>query len=110
MTIKTKLTLNIVIVLAIIAAVAVTSFVGMSFVKSRLSYLTERSTPFQMRTVEFKKAIKAVTADLVKVNAARTEEDFRANEPEVARSLEEVKKTQEMLKELSGGAAIETYS
>ena len=78
MTIRTKLTLNVVIVILIIAAVAVTSIVGMGFVKSRLQDLTQRSTPFQMRTVEFQRAIQGVTADLIKVATAFTFEEVKS--------------------------------
>ncbi|MDZ4163888.1 MAG: hypothetical protein U1C55_02060, partial [Smithellaceae bacterium] len=65
MTIKTKLTINAVVVLFIVAAVAATSFLGMGFVKSKLFDLTERSTPYQMRSLEFQRAIQSTTADLV---------------------------------------------
>ncbi|MDZ4184302.1 MAG: hypothetical protein U1D97_04895, partial [Desulfuromonadales bacterium] len=65
MTIKTKLTINAVVVLFIVTAVAATSFLGMGFVKSKLFDLTERSTPYQMRSLEFQRAIQSTTADLV---------------------------------------------
>lgn len=55
MTIKTKLTLNVVSVLVIVGAVVTTGVVGLTFIKGKLFYLTERSTPFQMRTMEFQR-------------------------------------------------------
>ncbi|MBI5634167.1 MAG: HAMP domain-containing protein [Nitrospirae bacterium] len=109
MTIKTKLTLNAVIVLAIIVAVAATSLIGMGFIKARLSDLTERSTPFQMRTVEFQRAIQGVTADLTKVSVALNSDELAAYKAEAAKSLNEVNVTQTAIEELSGGAKNETY-
>ena len=51
MKIKTKLTWNVIVVIIIVGTVAQTSILGMGFIKSKLFYLTERSTPFQMRKV-----------------------------------------------------------
>ena len=75
MTIKTKLTLNVIIVFVIIGAVVGTSIIGMGFVKSKLFNLTERSTPFQVRTLELQRAIQGTTADLVKVSASKGMEE-----------------------------------
>lgn len=110
MTIRTKLTLNVIIVILIVGAVSATSFVGMSFVKQKLSYLTERSTPFQMRTVEFQRAVQGVTTDLVKVAAVRNDSDFASTWAEAEKSLEEVKKSQEILESMTGGEKMSAYS
>lgn len=110
MTIKTKLTLNVLIVMVIIGAVTATSIIGLGFVKSKLFYLTERSTPFQMRTVEFQRAIQGVTAELVKVSASRTPEEFAGYRQGAEKALTEVKTAQAALEELSGGAMLETHN
>jgi methyl-accepting chemotaxis protein len=104
MTIRTKLTLNVVIVILIIAGVAATSIIGMGFVKSRLQDLTQRSTPFQMRTVEYQRAIQGATADLTKVAASKNRKDFDVFKVEAERSLAEVQAGQEALKALSSDA------
>jgi len=70
MSIRSKLTVNVVVVLAIIITVVITSVTGMGFVKAKLFELTERSTPFQMRSMELQRAIHAATADLVKVGSS----------------------------------------
>lgn len=108
MTIKTKLTLNVVIVLVIIGAVAATSIIGMGFVKSKLSYLTEHSTPFQMRTIEFQKTIQSTIADLVRVSAANNINEYKSYRSEAEKSLAECRKAQSAIEELSGGAKMET--
>ena len=70
MSIKSKLTVNVVVVLAIISHGGAYSVIGMGFVKAKLFDLTERSTPFQMRSMELQRAIHAATADLVKVGSS----------------------------------------
>lgn len=110
MKIKTKLTWNVITVIVIVGAVAATSVIGMGFVKSKLFYLTERSTPFQMRTVEFQRVIQGTTADLIKVSASRNTEEYKAYRTEAERSLTEVKSTQDALESLSGGEKIETHN
>lgn len=110
MTIKIKLILNVLIVVVIVAAVAVTSIVGMSFVKNKLSYLTERSTPFQMRTVEFQRSIQGVTADLIKIGVSRNKQEYSSYRIESDNSLAEVRANQEKLESLAGGTKMETFA
>ena len=90
MTIKTKLTLNVLIVCITIGAVAAAGITGMLFIKSKLLYLTEQSSPFQMRTVEFQRALQGVTTGLVKVSACRNRQEFDAAKAEADKSLAEV--------------------
>ncbi|MBJ6727232.1 methyl-accepting chemotaxis protein [Geomesophilobacter sediminis] len=110
MTIKTKLTLNVVIVIVIVAAVAVTSIVGMSFVKAKLQDLTQRSTPFQMKTVEFQRALQGTTAELVKLGASRTRADFAAAKAEVDKSLAEAKGVESDLQAMSSDTTVQAHS
>lgn len=109
MTIKTKLTLNVIIVILIVAGVAVTSIVGMGFVNSRLQDLTQRSTPFQMRTVEFQRGIQEATADLIKVSASRNRGEFQTAKSEADKSLAQVQSGQAALQTLSGSVKIQGY-
>lgn len=110
MTIKSKLTLNIVLVLVIIAAVAITSIVGMGFVRGNLINLTEKSTPFQTRTLEFQRAIQGLSSDLIKVSASTNMSDYMAYKKEAERTLTEVKAIQDKLEALSGGTKIDAYA
>lgn len=110
MTIKTKLVLNIVIVLGIVATVVATSIFGMRFISDKLTYLTEKSTPYQMRTLEFQREIQGVTANLFKVNAAATQQELQTFKAEAEKSLAEVKTSQEQLERLTaGGGKHDTY-
>jgi len=106
MKIKAKLTINIVVVLVIVAAVVTTSIFGMLFVSGKLSYLTQHSTPYQMRTLEFQREIQGATASLAKVNAAATTKELEAFRAEAEKSLAEVKAAQSQLELLNGDSKL----
>jgi methyl-accepting chemotaxis protein len=109
MTIKSKLTLNVVIVLGVIVTVALASVIGMGFVKSKLFDLTEKSTPFQMRSMELQRAIHAATADLVKVGASTSQAELKTHRSEAVGSLDQVKKAEEAVSALLAGKEVGTY-
>jgi len=99
-TIKSRLTLNVVIVLSIITVVVLASVIGMGGVKGKLFDLTERSTPFQTRSMELQRAIHAATADLVKVGSAASQEELKNYRGEAEASLDQVKKAEDALTQL----------
>jgi methyl-accepting chemotaxis protein len=108
-TIKSRLTLNVVIVLGIIATVVLASVIGMGGVKSKLFDLTERSTPFQTKSMELQRAIHAATADLVKVGASANQSELKGYEKEADVSLDQVKKAEEGLSALLAGKKSGVY-
>jgi methyl-accepting chemotaxis protein len=108
MTLKTKLTLNVLIILVTVGAVGLTSILGLGFVKGKLLYLTERSTPYQTRTIELDRAIQGTTAELVKVSASQTEAELAAYRKEAERALAEVRSAQARLGELGADASGDT--
>ena len=110
MTIRTRLTINVFVVILIIAAVSLTSFTAMRFIRNKLAYLTEQSTPFQMKTVEFQRAIQGATADLVKLSVADTAEEFSALRQEALASLAEVETAEKELAALSAGSKTGTHA
>lgn len=109
MTIKKKLTLNVIIVLVIVCSVVATSIVGMGSVKNKLFYLTERSTPHQIRTLELQRTLQAATADLIRVSASRSKDEYKTNRAEAEKSLSEVKNSQSALESLLGGTKTDSY-
>lgn len=70
MTIKAKLIINALLTTAIIIAISLASFFSMRFLQEKLSYLTENSTPFQIRTTELQRELQLCITTLIKVNAA----------------------------------------
>jgi len=101
MRIKTKLILNMVIGAIAVWSIVVTSIFVMTFIKGKLSYLTQKSTPYQMRTVEFQKELQSAITDLVKVNAARDLKEFQTFRSEAEKSLSAFKTSQQALEEMS---------
>jgi len=101
MKIKTKLILNMVIGAVAVWSIVITSVFGLTFIKNKLSYLTEKSTPYQIRTVEFQKELQGVITDLVKLNTARTAEEYNLYKGEADKSLVTVKNAQQALEEMS---------
>ena len=101
MKIKTKLILNMVIGAVAIWSIVFTSIFSMTFIKGKLSYLTQKSTPYQMRTVEFQKELQSAITDLVKVNAARDLKEYQTFKTEAEKSLAAFKSSQQALEEMS---------
>jgi methyl-accepting chemotaxis protein len=99
--IKTKLILNMVIGAVAVWSIVITSIFVMTFIKGKLSYLTQKSTPYQMRTVEFQKELQGAITDLVKVNTARDNKEFQTFKAEAEKSLTSFKTSQQALEAMS---------
>ncbi|MBF0327814.1 MAG: methyl-accepting chemotaxis protein [Nitrospirae bacterium] len=93
MTIKKKLYLNMFVTIAGIAIIGGFSIIGMKFVHGNLSMLTERSTPYQLKTVELQRVMQEHTSNLLKVAASTSTQDFNSVKTEAQNSLAGVKKT-----------------
>ncbi|MBI3874237.1 MAG: methyl-accepting chemotaxis protein [Arcobacter sp.] len=104
MTIKGKLKLNITIIFVMVSAVALAGTVGMLLVKEKLSYLTEKSTPYQTKAIELQRAIQSTTADLIKVSVASRINEYNTYQIEAHKSLSDVKNIEEALKKLSNSS------
>ena len=102
MTIRVKLILNVVLITTVIVILFVASFLGMSFIKKKLFYLTEKSTPFQLRTVEFQRAIQTTTSDFIRIGVSRSKQDFNASKAEAEQGLHVVQEAQQALETMSG--------
>ncbi|MDD5456998.1 MAG: methyl-accepting chemotaxis protein [Candidatus Margulisbacteria bacterium] len=109
MNIKFKLNLYTLAFFAIILIISFSSILGMWFVKSKLYYLTSKSTPYQVKTVEFQKALQQSTAELIKVSTLKNSAEFTKAKNDAQDALNEVKKTQDALKDLSGAYSSQTY-
>lgn len=102
MTIKTKLIANVLVTATIVVAISLASYLSMRFIQEKFSYLTEISTPLQLRTIELQRELERCITDLLKVNAARTMNEYSYYRVEAERSLDTVAKTQKKLKAMHG--------
>lgn len=103
MTIRIKLFLNAASVLLIIVGIVLASTRGMRSVQANIWALTEKSTPVQLKTLELDKAVQATVASLVRANNARGADQLATHRADTERSLADVKKILEALKDLSAG-------
>ncbi|MBU5637651.1 methyl-accepting chemotaxis protein [Geomonas sp. Red69] len=107
MTIKTKLICNALLTLAGIAVIGGVSLLGMKFVQGKLFILTERSTPFQLKTIEMQRSLQEHTANLSEVAVAANVNSLAAARSNAERTLSELHKAGGELAALKGneGAA-----
>lgn len=104
MNIKTKLVSNVLLVVIAIAAVVAASVFSLGFIRGKLNYLTQKSTPFQTRTLEFQRELQTAASALVKVGTARSEADLVSLRKEADTALDSVKSVQKQLEEMQGKA------
>ncbi|WP_136526517.1 methyl-accepting chemotaxis protein [Geomonas ferrireducens] len=103
MTIKTKLISNALLTLAGIAIIGGVSLLGMKFVQGKLFILTERSTPFQLKTIEMQRSLQEHTANLAEVAFATDVNALAAARSASERTLSDLHKVSGELAILKGG-------
>jgi methyl-accepting chemotaxis protein len=103
MQIRVKLGLNTLLVIILTASIVVAGVVAMGRVQEKVAYLTERSTPYQTRTIEAQRAIQGAVAALTKVGASRDMAEYKTAKEEAEKALQEVKGAYDALKKLSSG-------
>ena len=103
MTIKKKLIFNALLVLAGIAAIGGTSLLGMKFVQGKLFVLTERSTPFQLKTIEMQRSLQEHTSNLLEVGFSTSVNELAAARANAERTLSDLRKVSGELDLLKAG-------
>lgn len=101
MTIKAKLITNVLVITAIIVGISLSSFFSMNFLQKNLAYLVEKSTPFQMRSMEFQRELQRCITGLTKVNTALNTPEYTKFRGEAEKSLLSVRYAQDSLKKMS---------
>jgi methyl-accepting chemotaxis protein len=104
MTIKTKLIANVIVIAVIIAAISMASFLSMRFLLNKFSYLTEKSTPFQLLTIELQREMQECISSLVKVNAAHNSSEYTQFREAAEKSLTSVENSQSALRKIAGNS------
>lgn len=101
MTVKTKLKFNVFIILAMVSAVAMAGAFGMLLVKDKISYLTEKSTPYQTKVMEMQRSIQGTITELVKISTSSNIQEYNAYFENTKKSLSEVQQNESELEKLS---------
>lgn len=87
MTIKKKLVLNVIVMIAGFVVIIAFSLIGMKFVQRNLSTLTEHSTPYQLKMVELQRVLQEHTSNLLKVTTSVSLSDFNTSKTEAERTI-----------------------
>ena len=98
MKIKSKLSVNSLIILVLMAVIGTASIVGIRFIQKNIFTLTQKSTPYQIKTLNHQRALQAHASNLLKVAASDSFEEFKQNVAKSAESLaEEIKSAEELV-------------
>jgi methyl-accepting chemotaxis protein len=109
MTIKQKLSVNIAVISVMVAVLVIVNFYGTDVVRNKLFYLTERSTPYQLKSIEYQKAAQGAIGALIKVSSSGTMKELDANKSDATKALEDVKAVRDRLEKIAGKADNKTY-
>lgn len=109
MTIKSKLIANIVVTTAIIIGISMAGISSMRYLQEKLSYIAEKSTPFQMSIVEFQRELQSCITNLMKVNASRNIQEYSKFRAEAESSLGNAERSQQNLEKMNAGARLGVY-
>ena len=104
MTIKSKLITNVLVTAVIVAALSLASFFSMRFLQEKLLYLTETSTPFQIRTIELQRELQGAITALQELNTVRDMEHYGKHRKEAERQLARVSALQQQLEQQHNSA------
>ncbi|HEX8948889.1 MAG TPA: methyl-accepting chemotaxis protein [Dissulfurispiraceae bacterium] len=102
MTIRQKLTINVVLIGAVILLMAAISVSGLVFIRSKLSYLLSNSTPFQVRTTDLQRTLQSSVSDLFKASLSAGNDEFTRQKANFGKSAAEVKEAEDALERLDG--------
>jgi methyl-accepting chemotaxis protein len=100
--IGSKLNLNAAVILLLMVAIGATAVVGISLIQSKVSDLTQKSTPYQIKVFNLQRALQAHAANLLKVSASDSIEEYKQAAAMAKDSLEEELKAADDVSKLSG--------
>lgn len=103
MTIRFKLNANMALTAIGILVIAGFSLSGMKFVQNKLHVLTEKSTPYQLKTIALQRSLQEHIANLLKASAATTDAEINQLRDETTKSLDDVRKMSAEVSALKGG-------
>ena len=97
MTIKSKLNLNLVLVLLALAIVALTSIVGMTGIKKKITFLTQKTTPYQLKALNQEQLLQEHLSNLLIISNASSIAEYEPIVPVVKTSFGKVKEVMQAL-------------
>ena len=99
MKIHNKLALNSFTILILMAVIGTAAIIGIQFIQKNILVLTQKSTPYQIKTFNHQRALQAHASNLLKVAASDFVDEFRQNSAKSNESLaEEIQAAEELIK------------
>jgi methyl-accepting chemotaxis protein len=110
MKIRSKLASNTIALVILNGAIVAAGLSGINRIRQRVGDLTERSTPYQTRTLELQRSIQSAVAALTQASASQTLAELETSKERTAKALDEVRSAEESLATLSASRATNTTS
>lgn len=107
MTIKTKLSLNAVVVLTAISIIIVTALIGAITVDRNVRELTQKTAPYQLKALNQQRELQRHAMNLVNLSSSKTLEEYKKTTAGVSESLSSVSKASEEMARLKGERSAE---
>lgn len=99
MKIRHRLMLNSSIILVLMAVIGASAIVGINFIQKNILLLTQKSTPYQIKTLDHQRALQAHASNLLKLAGSESVEEFKQNSALTGESLaEEINSAEELVK------------
>jgi methyl-accepting chemotaxis protein len=99
MKIRSKLMLSSSIILVLMAVIGASAIVGIKFIQKNIFLLTQKSTPYQIKTLNHQRALQAHASNLLKLAGSESVEEYGRNSTQSNESLsEEIKSAEELVK------------
>lgn len=102
MTIKTKLSLNVIVVLVALSVIVLSAWMGAKKTSQGIRELTEKTSPYQIKALYHQRELQAHVANLVNLSASKTIEEFQKTSANALASLHQVTKASEETAKLKG--------
>jgi len=79
--------------------ISITAVIGIKFIQKNIFALTQKSTPYQIKTLDNQRALQAHASNLLKLAGSETAEEYKQNLSQSSESLaEEIKSAEELVK------------
>jgi len=102
MTVKAKLSLNVMVVLVALSVIVMVALYSARATNKNISELTEKTTPYQLKALQHQKELQAHTANLINLAASKTMEEFQKTAPIATDSLKRLMDVSQEMGRLRG--------
>ncbi len=102
MTVKAKLSLNVVVVLVALSIILLSALMGARQTRQSILELTEKTSPYQIKALAHQRELQAHVTNLMNLSSSKTMDEHKQTSSVVLNSLTQVNKAAEELAKLKG--------